>query len=631
VTDDAHDLHHDEADPFEALHERAKALKNGDDIGLEALAKAALEAKMSLPRMDKLTRAASKATGFALVAIRKVFDEVRGKLDRETQAKKQADPSVAAAEEAARQAALEAQKAAREAERERLWQACHEIARAPNLLNRMALLSRQVGVIGEVAAIKGSYIAVTSRLMVADAISVLRRGAPSGGKNFLFSHVTALIPEESVITVTSASATALVYFGDDENSLKGRVILVTEAAAIAPSNNGDESPAAILLRCLLSEGHIDRLVTITQSGSEPRAIRVRRNGPVALLVTSARENVDPEMLTRLMICDADESAAQTKAVVRQNWGQKWLKLVSDAELETWRDFQRWLEFDAPYDVIVPFGEALYKAFVDLVERAPAALQVRMRRDSGALLTAVKSSAVLHKAQRQTDSQGRLIAELADYRHAWSAFNLSMSGLYGVKVRPELVAVAKAAEGLGAEVYIPESALHDNHTASVKITVGAMRQALGINSNDVVYNRMREALDAGILKQDETRQGGKGGPRYFWLLRTSRELQAGAQLGVFPAPSSVKNFLLGGGGSKSAGQDGNNGQQPTDPSTSRPYYPSYPPSPEAQRSTENLSGDAYSPLFPSYPLSAEGSSLPYKIFSSDAEPAAADDIVEEGEL
>jgi hypothetical protein len=456
VTDGVHDFTPDEADPFDTLLKRAEALKAHDDIGLAALAKAAIEAETSDLRIDTLARAAKKTTGFALPKVNKVFDAIRSKLDRERQAQKQADPSVQAAEEAARQAAIEAEKAAREAERERLRQSCLEIATAPNLLNRMALLSRQAGVIGEVSAIKGSYIAVTSRLMRSDAISILRRGAPSGGKNFLFTHITALIPEGSLITVTGASGTALVYFGDNEDSLKHKVILVAEAAAIAASSNGDEHPAAVLLRSLLSDGHIDRLVTITRPGEEPRAVRIRRNGPVALLVTSARENIDAEMLTRLMVCDADESLAQTKAVVRQNWGQKQQAPDMRAELETWRDFQRWLEFDAPYDVIVPFGEAIYGAFAYLIERTPAALQLRMRRDSGAFLTAVKSSAVLHKAQRQVDSQGRLIAEMADYRHAWSAFNQSMAGLYGVNVRPEVVAIAKAAEELGAVLYIPES-------------------------------------------------------------------------------------------------------------------------------------------------------------------------------
>ena len=606
---DTHDFTHDEADPFEALLKRADALKDSDDIGLEGIAKAAIEAKTSDTRLDKLIRVIAKAVGFSLPAVKKAFDGVRAKLDRESQAKKQADPSVAAAEAAARQAALDAEKAAREAEHERLWQSCKGIALAPNLLNRMALLARQAGVIGEVSAIKGTYIVVTSRLMRADAISLLRRGSASAGKNFLLGHVTALIPQESLITVTGASATGLVYFGDHEDSLKGKVILIPEAAAIAGHSNGDENPMAVLVRSLLSEGHIDRIVTIPQRDGEPRAVRVRRNGPVAVLMTSARENVDPEMLTRLMVCDADESFAQTKAVIRQNWSQQKRNLVSAAELETWRDFQLWLEFEGPYDVAVPFGDAIYQAFSDLVERTPAPIQLRMRRDSGAFLTAIKSSAVIHKAQRQTDSEGRLVAEMADYRHAYSAFNPAMSALYGVKVRPELVAVAKAAEGLGATLYIPEGAAHDDHTDSVKITVGAMRQALGINSNDVVYTRMQEALDAGILKQDESRKGvGRGGPRYFWLLRTSQELKTGQCLGVFPAYSSVKKFLEGGPDSQDDGQDG----LKDGPNPSHPSYPSYPPNSGGTDKGQAAPVEAHNPSYPSSPESDP----PYKKIFSD---------------
>ena len=180
---DTHDFTHDEADPFEALLKRADALQAHDDIGLEAVAKEAIEAKTPEARLDKLRRVIAKAVGFSLPAVKKAFDEVRAKLDRESQAKKQADPSVAAAEAAARQAALDAEKAAREAEHERLWQSCKGIALAPDLLNRMALLARQAGVIGEVSAIKGTYIVVTSRLMRSDAISLLRRGSASAGKS----------------------------------------------------------------------------------------------------------------------------------------------------------------------------------------------------------------------------------------------------------------------------------------------------------------------------------------------------------------------------------------------------------------------------------------------------------------
>jgi hypothetical protein len=73
----------------------------------------------------------------------------------------------------------------------------------------------------------------------------------------------------------------------------------------------------------------------------------------------------------------------------------------------------------------------------------------MRRDITGLLAAVKASAVLHKAQRQTDDRGRIVAEFADYPCGWNAFNQSVSSLYGVRTRAEVVAVVQAAETLGA--------------------------------------------------------------------------------------------------------------------------------------------------------------------------------------
>ena len=50
------------------------------------------------------------------------------------------------------------------------------------------------------------------------------------------------------------SATALVYFGEDEDALQHKLIVVVEAAILAERSNGDENPALVLLRSLLSEG-----------------------------------------------------------------------------------------------------------------------------------------------------------------------------------------------------------------------------------------------------------------------------------------------------------------------------------------------------------------------------------------
>ena len=261
MNDGVHDLGPDEVDPFEALLKRAEELKNGDDAGLEAVAMAAIEAKLSLPRIDKLTRAASKTTKFALTAVRKVFDEVRGKIERQKQAEKQADPSVIAAQAASAQAALEAEKAAREVERERLWQACRDLAEDPKLMDKLGAAVRRLGVVGEAANVRGTYLVATSRLSEKSALSLLRRGAAAGGKNFPLTHVLTLIPEEDVIQLSGLSATALVYFGEDEDAIQHKLIVVVEAAVLAERANGDENPALVLLRSLISEGSIDRLVT----------------------------------------------------------------------------------------------------------------------------------------------------------------------------------------------------------------------------------------------------------------------------------------------------------------------------------------------------------------------------------
>ena len=157
-------------------------------------------------------------------------------------------------------------------------------------------------------------------------------------------------------------------------------------------------------------------------------MRIKRTGPVAVCITSARDNIESEMLTRLMTSDADESAEQTMAVVKG--------LLSgddsgdESDLEPWRDFQRLLELDEPYDVAMPFGTELYNAYEKRLRAFPDALQLRMRRDISGLISAIKTSAVLHKAQRDRDAKDRIIATIDDYRHAHEAFDEGVSSLYG---------------------------------------------------------------------------------------------------------------------------------------------------------------------------------------------------------
>lgn len=530
---------------FDELLDAAGALERDDVSGLGRLAAAAAKADLSETESAALIGAAKRATKLAIALVRSEFAKAGAAHEREMAHSPEA---IAERERAAREAELrriEEEDAARRAVEEelaRLEAACRDIALDPAILDRVADLVERIGIVGERAAVKASYIAATSRMLCDRAVSLLRRGAAASGKNVLVDAVLRLVPKEDVVRISSASPMALIYYGDDERALSHKVILIAEAAAIASKHNGDEHPAGMMLRTLLSEGRIDHPVAITQpSGTTPKTVHVQREGPVVVLMTSARDNVEPETFTRLLANDADESPEQTLAVVRRVMSGA--RGPDQAEIDHWLDYQRWLKSGAPYDVVVPFGEAISDAYEVLAAARPEALNLRIRRDMAALLSATKASAVLHRAQRRTDEQGRIIAEMADYEHVHAAVGQSVAALYGIGVRPDLIGVARAAKALGVpRKFIPDGRADTDSPKrgpSARLTVAALRARLGLSSHDTAARRLAAATEAGILEEDEARRGtGYRPARYFWLMQTAEELQQAADGQVFPAPADV---------------------------------------------------------------------------------------------
>jgi predicted ATPase with chaperone activity len=83
----------------------------------------------------------------------------------------------------------------------------------------------RLGVVGEKTAIKACYPAATSRLHRSGAISLLRRGAPASGKNYLIDAVIRLLPPESVVICSSTSDKALAYYGSGDPDALARACL----------------------------------------------------------------------------------------------------------------------------------------------------------------------------------------------------------------------------------------------------------------------------------------------------------------------------------------------------------------------------------------------------------------------
>ena len=85
--------------------------------------------------------------------------------------------------------------------------------------------------------------------------------------------------------------------------------------------------------------------------------------------------------------------------------------LSDAEIFAWQQYQVWLRY-GPRDVVVPYAEDI-AANVDL--RA-----IRIRRDYPSVLSLIQASALMHRAQRDIDREGRIIAAIGDYALALAA-------------------------------------------------------------------------------------------------------------------------------------------------------------------------------------------------------------------
>ena len=298
---------------------------------------------------------------------------------------------------------------------------------------------------------------------------------------------------------------------------------------------GAESPLTILLRTLISEGRIDHNVAVPQADGSPVTMSVRRNGPVVVIVTSARDNIEDEMLTRLMTSDADESSKQTLDVLTDILSNE-DRDADEADLERWLDFQSWLELDAPYDVIIPFREAILAAYkrrladIEAHGRRPS-IQLKIRRDVHGFLSAIKTSAILHKVQRKTDSEGRIMANFDDYRHAHEAFDGGLGRLYKIKAPETALAVVRAIEAMGA-----------SKGKGVKVSVTDLMDKLGIAGRGTANDRLRDAEERGFLKLIDAAGHGPTSARHYKIGKTSEEIAkdiaAGGTRGVFPPPEDV---------------------------------------------------------------------------------------------
>lgn len=342
------------------------------------------------------------------------------------------------------------------------------LALEPDILTHFVETLHNCGVVGEDRLAKLIYLCLTSRVLHRP-VSVVVKGPSSAGKSWVVERVLAFFPANAFYTLTAMSEHAMAY---STEPLQHRFLVLYEAAGL------ESDFASYLVRSLLSEGCIDyeTVEKVKGGGLQPR--RIHRDGPTGLVVTTTRVLLHPENETRLLSVTANDTAEQTKSVLRL--------LACEAEGNVavplgWHELQEWIP-SRDNCVTVPFAEKL----ADLVP--PVA--VRLRRDFSTVLSLVTAHAILHQVTRDRDAGGRIVATVADYAAVRALVHDLIADQVEATVQPEVREAVTAVVELYAEL---------GHS----VTYSALGKRLKLDTS-AARRRALVALDRGYLKNEETR-------------------------------------------------------------------------------------------------------------------------------
>jgi hypothetical protein len=485
--------------PPKDLVEAARVIDNGDAKQAEQLIAAAAEASLSAVEDGQFARALGKRAAITPGDVKKQLASARAKIKE----KCPLTPEELVAEAA------------------RLWAEAEPLAMQSDIIGHAVQATQLAGVVGEVAAIGATYIAMSSRVLAEErVVSVLRTGVASAGKSHLAGKVEALMPPECIVSVTSGSPRALVYMvAHDPDALRHKIVMLHETAGYIAANDKDNNPSGAVVRELLTRGRADYPYVDRDGKGKLVSARLVAEGPISLITTSARDNLDPEMLDRLIAIPTNESPKATRAIqIAQLSGGAEKNFAEARHLaeQHWAH-QRWLQSQAPLRVVIP--EDLRRSIMGALGQMP--VTVRTRRDVPAFLLAVKASAAIYAAQRKCDAEGRLIAQIEDYVTAHAAFDAFIARGYASELKPEEVAVLAVVETLidndrraravkekaWQAAMKPAPAGHiPSSEARARISYDMIAAKLQMRSRDTLAKRVKALKTAGAIAIDRDQIG-----------------------------------------------------------------------------------------------------------------------------
>jgi hypothetical protein len=358
------------------------------------------------------------------------------------------------------------------------WQICSELANSHNLLDRLDGSLRAMGFSGKTDAAKVLYLAVTSRLF-RRPVSVVVKGPSSAGKSFLTECVLAHFPTSAYYALSAMSDRALAY---SDEPLRHRVLVIYEAAGMASET------ATYLIRSLLSEGCV-RYETVEKTPEGMRSRLIEREGPTGLLLTTTAVSLHPENETRLLSINVTDSPEQTRdimmSIASKASGMMSPTTANSAWLKEWLALQEWLSQESSA-VVIPYAPALAK----LVPPT----STRLRRDFSTIVSMVSAHALLHRATRQIDAGGAVIATLADYEAVYELSGDMFAETAARSVSSSVRETVGAVQGILA-----------SKSNEATVSIAELAACLGLDKS-AISRRVKVAINSGYLENREERRG-----------------------------------------------------------------------------------------------------------------------------
>jgi hypothetical protein len=329
------------------------------------------------------------------------------------------------------------------------------------------------------------YLAGTTRLFD-KAMHIAIKGISAGGKSETRRTVLEYFPPEAVISFTTVSEKALLHWADD---FTHKIISMGEAHGREESDLQN-----YLLRELMSEGVL-RYPCAQKVGNKIITVTIEKHGPCAFMVTTTKNQLNPENETRMLSLEIDDSAEQTAAVVRKVALMEGLNRRAKTDLQQWHDYQRWLAA-GERRVLVPYAMTLAR----LIKQTK---HVRLRRDFRQLLLAIKAYALLHRAHRERNADGIIWATIADYASVRKLMSDLMATAAQIKVRKQIIETVAAVQDLVPDLFRPSD---DRNSKGAEVHDVAAALKL---DRSAAWRRLKAAEAAGLLVNLEDRRGKPG--------------------------------------------------------------------------------------------------------------------------